>query len=138
MKQYQITLAQLAWIKGTVYGIGAESWEEAFAIAKKHNGDSAEWPIDEDGDEVRGFGDIEIYRAYCAEETETDHDGEPPAADVLVYKAAPALAAALKALVDTITLTSSGHCQVESRDIGARHAAAVEALRAAGLEVDAQ
>ena len=95
-KTYEVTLARLAWIKSSVT-VNAESWEDAFAKAKEIE-DQADWPIDENGDVVIGFGDVEIDSAYCPSESEGHHEGEAPAADVMVYKAAPKLLEALKAM----------------------------------------
>lgn len=96
MKTYTVTLAQLAWIKGSIV-IEADSYDEAFAKAKVDSF-RADWPVNENGDEVVGFGDIEIDSAYCADEAETDHEGEPPRADTSVYKAAPLMWNAIQAI----------------------------------------
>lgn len=133
-KSYQVTLAQLAWIKGTLLTIEAQSWEEAFAKAKASQGDGANWPVDEDGDEVRGFGDIEIDRAYCEDEPETDHDGEEASAPSAVYAAAPLMADALK-LVMRCARGELERPLTERQPWREAEAAMHKAFAAAGLEV---
>jgi len=107
MKTYSVTLAQIAWIKGTIV-VEADSYAEAFERAKADS-DKASWPVDEDGDGVVGFTTAEVDRAYCEDESEPDHEGEPISADTTAYRAAPAMLAALKDIADLENTEANAH-----------------------------
>lgn len=109
MKTYEVTLARLAWIKGSVT-VKAESWGDAFVKAKAID-DQAAWPVDENGDTLIGFGDVEIDSAYCPSEADGYHEGEAPAADVEVYRAAPQM---LQMLVDLLKPGATSGATIEA------------------------
>ena len=129
MPKFTVRLARIGWIVGSIE-VEAATREDAMVRAKADS-DQAFWPIDEDGDDVTGFGPVEVAQLFT--EDGDALDGEDTDASNATYVAAPDMYRALKALeasglLETLEAMDSAMADDGDDPVAKPH---VEAIRAA-------